>query len=143
MPELHVLPTTPRTSGPASGRTSGPTPADELISPRLALAFAPLHKRAFGLAVGVAAGLSLFAITVIALMKPRGQVAFLGLFAEYFRGYEVSWAGAFIGLLWGIAVGFIAGWFIAFCRNFALAASIFISRAKGELEETADFLDHI
>jgi hypothetical protein len=113
----------------------------EAIPDALALAFAPLHKRAFGIAVGAAAGLLFFLVTAIELL--RGVDIGLYLLAEYFYGYSVTWGGAFIGLFWGFAVGFVAGWFIAFCRNLALAISIFISRTRGELHATADFLDHI
>lgn len=115
----------------------------DLIPPRLALAFAPLHKRALGIAVGTASGLLLFTLTAVAMLRPSGDAAFLSLLSEYFYGYTVSWPGAVVALLWGFAVGFVAGWFIAFCRNLALALSIFISRTRGELEQTADFLDHI
>jgi hypothetical protein len=52
-------------------------------------------------------------------------------------------AGAFVGLGWGFATGFVAGWFFAFCRNLIVAASVFLIRAKAELSETRDFLDHI
>lgn len=121
----------------ADRRSSG---AEE-IPDALALAFAPVHKRAFGVAVGSAAGLVFFAATVVVLL--RGTDIGLYLLAEYFYGYSVSWAGAVVGLLWGFIVGFVAGWFIAFCRNLALAISIFISRTRGELDATADFLDHI
>ncbi|HSJ64400.1 MAG TPA: hypothetical protein VK922_10960 [Gemmatimonadaceae bacterium] len=113
----------------------------EAIPDALALAFAPLHKRAFGIAVGAAAGLLFFLATATELL--RGVDIGLYLLAEYFYGYSVTWIGAFIGLFWGFAVGFVAGWFIAFCRNLALAISIFISRTRGELHATADFLDHI
>jgi hypothetical protein len=107
----------------------------------LALAFAPVHKRAFGVAIGAASGLLFFAATVVVLL--RGTDVGLYLLSQYFYGYAVSWSGAVVGLLWGFAVGFIGGWFIAFCRNLALAISIFISRTRGELHATADFLDHI
>ena len=107
----------------------------------MALAFAPIHKRAFGVAIGAAAGLLFLAATVVVLL--RGTDVGLYLLSEYFYGYSVSWTGALIGLLWGFAVGFIAGWFVAFCRNLALAISIFISRTRSELHATADFLDHI
>jgi hypothetical protein len=40
-------------------------------------------------------------------------------------------------------VGFVAGWFTAFCRNLAVAISIFAIRTRVELSETRDFLDHI
>jgi hypothetical protein len=35
------------------------------------------------------------------------------------------------------------GWFVAFCRNLAIATSIFITRTRAELSQTRDFLDHI
>jgi hypothetical protein len=55
----------------------------------------------------------------------------------------VSWTGLFVGMGWGFVVGFVGGWFFAFCRNLALAISIFITRTRAELAQTRDFLDHI
>jgi hypothetical protein len=125
-------------TAPAAARRSS---GAEEVPPSMALAFAPIHKRAFGVAIGAAAGLLFFAATVVVLL--RGTDVGLYLLSEYFYGYSVSWTGAVIGLLWGFAVGFVAGWFVAFCRNLALAISIFISRTRSELHATADFLDHI
>jgi hypothetical protein len=65
------------------------------------------------------------------------------LLSQYFAGYSVSFRGALIGLAWGMAVGFCAGWFVAFVRNFVLAVSLFLLRERAELDETRDFLDHI
>ena len=127
-----------RVSAPSAARRS--SGAEELPT-TLALAFAPLDKRAFGVALGCAAGLVFFAATAIVLLRDANVS--LHLLAQYFYGYTVTWGGAFVGLLWGFVVGFVAGWFIAFCRNLALAISIFISRTRGELGATADFLDHI
>ncbi len=111
----------------------------------LALAFAPLHKRAFGTAIGAAAGLAIFGVTAIHLLRnpPRQESIDLELLAQFFYGYSLSWQGAVIGLLWGFLVGFVAGWFVAFCRNLVIAASIFITKTRAELRETRDFLDHI
>lgn len=111
----------------------------------VALAFLPLHKRAFGMAIGTATGLTVFALTAVYLLRqPQAAGAFkLELLSEYFYSYRVSWAGAFIGFAWGFVVGFVAGWFVAFCRNLVLAASIFITRTRAELRATRDFLDHI
>jgi len=116
---------------------------DDVLPHALALAFAPLHKRAFGVAVGAAAGLAFFVLTVVHILaQPRGALP-LELLGEYFYGYRATWSGAFVALGWGSAVGFVAGWFFAFCRNLALAISIFVSRTRGELDSTRDFLDHI
>ena len=115
------------------------------IPAALELAFAPLHKRALGMAIGSACGLLIFAVTAVHVIRnPAPDHALnLGLLREYFYGYSVNWLGAFIGLLWGWLVGFVAGWFVAFCRNFVIAVSIFITRTRAELQETRDFLDHI
>jgi len=107
------------------------------------LAFAPLHKRALGMAVGITTGLLVFAGTIFHLVIHSHAEPNVGLLAEYFYGYSVSVPGAFIGLLWGFFTGFVAGWFLAFTRNLAVATSIFISRTRAELQATRDFLDHI
>lgn len=110
---------------------------------RLNLAFAPLHKRAFGTAVGSAIGCALFAATLVyGARGPTDEVG-MWLLGQYFAGYSISLAGAFVGLGWGFATGFVAGWFVAFCRNFAIAVSVFVIRTKAELAETREFLDHI
>jgi hypothetical protein len=115
----------------------------EGLPEEVVLAFAPLHKRAFGTAIGVTVGAVIFLATVIFYLRGPFSGRNLSLLSEYFYGYTVSWAGAGIGFLWGFFVGFVAGWFIAFCRNLVIAISIFIIRAKAELAQERDFLDHI
>ncbi len=109
----------------------------------LARAFLPLHKRAFGMAVGCASGLFFFALTAVTLLRPQPYGPDLNILCEYFYGYRVSWSGAFVALAWGAFAGFVAGWFAAFVRNFAMAASIWLGRNRTELEASQDFLDHI
>ncbi|MFN2602140.1 MAG: hypothetical protein ABR582_05210 [Gemmatimonadaceae bacterium] len=116
-------------------------PGDTL--PRSAtLLFAPLDKRAFGVAIGVALGVLIFAVTAVDLLIHSPWLG-LGLLGEYLVGYTVSWPGAFVGLLWGFALGFCAGWFVAFVRNVVMAVSLFILQTRAELDDTRDFLDHI
>lgn len=118
------------------------TPANSLPE-ELALAFQPLHKRALGMAVGLATGLLCFAATAIVLLRPGTPAPGLAILNEYFYGYTVTWAGAFIALAWGFVTGFVAGWFSAFMRNFIIAASLWLGRNRTELDATRDFLDHI
>ena len=114
---------------------AGPSP--------FAFAFAPVHKRALGVAVGSVFGLVIFVVTIFhVVLHPEGALD-IALLREYFFGYTVSWQGAFIGLFWGFVSGFVMGWFVAFVRNFVIAMRVFTLRAKGELARTADFLDHI
>jgi hypothetical protein len=113
------------------------------LYPALRLVFAPLHKAAFGTATGVAGALLLASLTLYALLSERARAFPLQLLDQYFTGYTVSWGGLIVGTVWGFAVGFVAGWFIAFCRNLAMAIVAFSYRARAELDETRDFLDHI
>jgi hypothetical protein len=117
--------------------------ADDLAL-ELQLAFAPIHKRAFGMAVGSALALVLALLTIIQLVffGPE-EPPNLELLREYFYGYAVSWPGVFIGAFWAAVVGFVIGWFSAFCRNLVIAVSVFITRTRAELGQTRDFLDHI
>lgn len=121
----------------------GPPHAADGLPRDLALAFAPLHKRAFGMAVGTATGLGGFLLTAVYLVRAPQPGFRLALLAEYFYGYTVSWPGAFAALAWGFVAGFTAGWFAAFCRNLVIAVSLFVSRTRAELSATRDFLDHI
>ena len=113
------------------------------MPPAVALVFAPLHKRAFGTAIGLAAGLLIFGMTAIYVLRGPFPGNNLWLLRQYFFAYTVSWQGAFIGFLWGFGVGFVAGWFIAFCRNLVIATSIFLIRTRSQLAQSRDFLDHI
>jgi len=108
----------------------------------LGLAFLPVDKRAFGAAVGVACGVTVALATAIVVMR-GADGANLWLLRAYFAGYSVSWAGVLVGFAWAFVVGFTAGWFVAFCRNFVLAVSLFVVRTRAEIVETRDFLDHI
>jgi hypothetical protein len=106
-------------------------------------AFLPIHKRALGMAVGVAAALVVFLATAVHLLLDPQPGLPLPILSQYFAGYTVSWPGAFIGAAWGAFVGFVVGWFFAFLRNFFLAVMLLVVRSRAELSQTNDFLDHI
>lgn len=107
------------------------------------LVFAPLHKRAFGIAAGTVSAVVIFVMTAIYLLRGPHPGIDLDLLSQYFAGYSTSWPGAFIGAAWAGFAGFVAGWFLAFARNFLLAAYLFAARTRAELTESRDFLDHI
>lgn len=123
----------------------------------LRLAFEPLDKRAFGLAVGVWAGLAVFGVTayhlalddrllehVEILSDSKYSGDSLWLLAQYFRGYDpTTLGGAAIGALWGLWTGFVMGWFLAFARNLFVAAWLFAIRTREQLAANREFLDHI
>lgn len=113
------------------------------LPPEEVLLFAPVDKRAFGVAIGAAAAAGLIGLTVFQLVVHPNPSVDLALLAQYFAGYSVSWPGMAIGALWAFAVGFVAGWFTAFMRNLVLAISLFMLRSRAELDDSRDFLDHI
>jgi hypothetical protein len=125
----------------ADRRVSEPE-LEAAVERALVLAFAPLHKRKFGIAIGVAAAVLMAVATLIAVLRAPTDTGLWALSA-YFRGYDVSWAGVLIGAAWAGAVGFIGGWFLAFARNFVLATWLLWIRVRANLAQTRDFLDHI
>jgi ABC-type dipeptide/oligopeptide/nickel transport system permease subunit len=117
---------------------AGGTPTDQ----QLELAFLPLHKRALGVAAAFASAVLVFALTLVHMLRTDDPYP-LTLLSQYLYGYSISLEGALIGAFWAGVAGFVAGWFFAFCRNFALGVSTFIVRTRAELSQTRDFLDHI
>ncbi len=110
---------------------------------QLVLAFAPLDKRAFGLALGIVLGLAISALTVVSLLVDPRQQFPLALLREYFVGYEVSVRGALIGGAWMFFIGFVWGWFLAFCRNLVLAIWLISVHVRADVAASRVFLDHI
>ena len=119
------------------------TPEEAPVISAMMFAFAPLPKRAFGEATGVAGATLMAALTIATILIPGARQIPVWLLEQYFEGYSVSWPGVFIGAAWGFGVAFVAGWFAAFCRNLALAISAFVIRTKAEIDSTREFLDHI
>ena len=142
------MPTDPQRSSLGSTRITGerrldPPELEQAVARALVLAFAPLHKRIFGIAIGTAVAALIAAVTLITvIVDPQDSIG-LQILHFYFRGYTVSWQGIVIGAAWGFAVGFIGGWFVAFCRNFFLATWLLYIRVRANLMQTRDFLDHI
>lgn len=109
----------------------------------LASLLAPIDRRALGVAVGTVSGLGVLLLTVDALLRQPEPGLNLGLLGHYFPGYAVSVAGAFAGLAWAFALGFCAGWLLAFVRNLVVAGWILVVRSRHELAMTRDLLDHM
>ena len=108
----------------------------------LVLAFAPIHKRALGMAVGLVLGGLVFVVTAWGVLVPEPP-AMLYLLRYFLPGHDVTWPGALQGAISTGFGAFVAAWFLAFCRNFFLAASVWVARTRAELSQTRDFLDHI
>jgi hypothetical protein len=135
-------------SGPGPMDTSLATTSphdlgEEVIPQPLASVLARVDRRALGVAVGTVLALGVFLLTIDGLLRRPEPSLNLDLLGQYFPGYSVSWTGALAGLGWAFAVGFCAGWLLAFVRNFAVAAWIFVVRSRHELAMTRDLLDHM
>jgi hypothetical protein len=75
-----------------------------------------LDVRAFALTCGLVWGFGLFAVTwwIIAFDGSTGAVPFVGL---VYRGYSISPAGSFIGLIWAYFDGLVGGAIFAWLYN--------------------------
>ena len=124
--------------------TDAQTLAEERALERdIQVALAPLHKRCLGLAFGAVVGVGLFAATLLHMWRSPSEDYPLSLLAQYFKGYGVSFVGAFVALGWGFAVGFVSGWVFAFCRNVVTGLTRFVMRTRAELQANRGFLDQI
>lgn len=135
----------PETSAAGDGARGGSfsVTGEQRANNTIVLAFAPLHKAALGLASGIVFSLIFALVTALDLIIDPRQTAGLGLLSQYFYGYNVSLEGVLIGAAWGFAVGFVAGWFLAFVRNIVLAIWILYFRARADWLATNDLLDYV
>ena len=117
--------------------TAAAKSADEII----AAAFAKLDPLALGAAVGTVTSLGLFLATIVLLIKGGPKVGVtLSLVGQYLSGFEVTWSGAFIGLIEGGAVGFLLGYSLARLRNWGMVAYASLLRRRVEAEALNDLL---
>lgn len=69
-----------------------------------------LNARAWGIAIGLIAGLGLFATTIVLLIKGGEDVGpHLALLGTLLPGYRVSVGGAFIGFAYLFVIGYAIG----------------------------------
>jgi protoporphyrinogen oxidase len=104
--------------GAARDRLTPDAARQRSLEDLLAAAFARYDAVALGAAVGIVSGVGLFLTTVVSLINEpgdRGRV--VSLLGQFLLGYEVSWAGAGIGLLGAGISGFVFGWLLARAIN--------------------------
>ena len=71
-----------------------------------------------GITIGLLLGLFIFAATIFLVLKGGPVVGpHLSLLGHFLPGYSVTVVGSFIGLGYGLVLGFILGVFIAFVYN--------------------------
>ena len=103
---------------PAGERLTPAAARGRTLEEVLAAAFARYDPLALGAAVGLVLGAGLFLATAIAMLRGPGDAGrILSLIGQYLVGYEVSWAGAVVGLLGAGIGGFAFGWLLARAIN--------------------------
>ncbi len=77
-----------------------------------------LSGRVWGIALGTLFGGGLFLATEILVLKGGSDVGqHLGLLGQYLPFYNVTALGGVVGLLYGFAIGYLAGRSISFVYN--------------------------
>jgi len=81
-------------------------------------AAARLHRVTLCLTFAVIAGLSIFLVTAVLLLKGGESVGLhLALLGQFFPGYTVSWTGSLVGFFWGALLGGILGFIFGSVYN--------------------------
>lgn len=104
-----------------------PTPAETRL---LVAAFSRVKVSALGISAAVVTGLCLFMATALlllaALIAPTGHPVgpTLGRLSNYLPGYDVTWFGAVVALLYGLVIGFAIGAILGWMLNLSHAVYI-------------------
>ena len=80
--------------------------------------FLKLDRVAFGVSLGITAGVMLFLATLILVLKGGIDTGRnLQLLSQFYPGYSVTPHGSLLALVYGFMTGFVGGWTFAFVRN--------------------------
>jgi hypothetical protein len=107
----------------------------------LRAAFARLDPVALGLSVGVVCGFGLFLATAALLIKGGDVIGpRLALLNHYLIGYQVTWAGALVGLVEAAVVGYVIGYICARLHNLLIDGYIYLVQRVAEIRARRDIL---
>jgi len=121
------------------GTDMSPSP-DEII----ATVLAKLDPVALGVAVGVVSSIGLFLLTAVLLLKGGPEIGpNLSLLRYYLPEFEVTWTGAFVGLIEAGVGGFTLGYLGAYLRNWGITAYAAVVRRRAEAKARRDLLDKV
>jgi hypothetical protein len=77
-----------------------------------------LNAKLFGIVLGILLGTGLFLATNFLVLKGGKNVgAHLGLLANFFPGYRVTFLGSIVGFCYAFALGFLTGGMIGSVYN--------------------------
>ncbi|MCC7161870.1 MAG: NAD(P)/FAD-dependent oxidoreductase, partial [Anaerolineae bacterium] len=104
--------------------------------------FVKLDPVAFGGALGLTMGLVLFLVTLLEIsIAHQGLSVFLHNLGEYMPGYQVTVMGGFVGLVFGIGIGFCVGWLFAFLRNTFIVCYMAFVQRRAQIQVLRTILD--
>lgn len=87
----------------------------------LASVFAKMDNIAMAVAIGIIFAIGLFLATVILLLQtvPEGYPVgpHLNVLQDYLPGYDVSWGGSILGVIYGFIIGAVVGFLVAIIWN--------------------------
>lgn len=82
-----------------------------------------LNAQAWGVSFGLLFGITLFAATMVLVIKGGPNVGqHLSLLAVYFPGYRVTTAGAFLGFVYAFVLGYALGKIVGLIYNWIAAS---------------------
>ena len=100
----------------ASDHSAGGLTPDEQRA--LERALVRVNEHAWGIALGLLCGIGLFLATAILVARGGPTVGpHLSLLGIYLPGYRVTWMGALLGFVYGLAGGYATGWVIGAIYN--------------------------
>ncbi len=77
-----------------------------------------MNARLFGIVLGILFGTGLFLVTNFLVLKGGEHVgAHLGLLANFFPGYRVTFLGSIVGFCYAFVLGFLTGGIIGSVYN--------------------------
>jgi protoporphyrinogen oxidase len=129
---------------PARVQVSVEEPLMEAEEELIEIVFARVDPLALGVAVGTVSGLLVFIATAILVIKGGPVVGpNLSLLGNFFLGFDVTWGGAFVGLLEGGVGGFAIGYLGASFRNWGMKAYAKFMRWREETARRRNLLDKV
>ncbi len=116
---------------------------DEAVESALQTVFLRLDSVAFGLSLGVVAGLVLLLMTLALVWQGGAAASALALLGQYLPGYRVSLSGSVLGLLYGFVGGACFGWAFACLRNTLMILSLIGVRRAVQPQALLQLLDYV
>ena len=114
----------------------------ELESEQIVQSLAKVDSLALGMALGTVFAVGIFLVTNLLILKGGEKIGpNLALLGQFFPGYNVTFGGSLLGLLYGFVSGFALGWLIAVIRNIIIKIYLQIINLKQKMAAVNDFLD--